>query len=73
MNAAGGLLALAGLREIVVELWARTGRHSGLPRYVEAYGHWLHARGRDRMFVGGQEPERAEWLARKVGLTVLGF
>lgn len=51
LHAVGHLLNVADLRNTEVELWARTGRHSGLPRYLDAYGHWLGAGGEDRMWV----------------------
>ncbi|SCL19193.1 hypothetical protein GA0070624_1702 [Micromonospora rhizosphaerae] len=51
LHAVGHLLSVADLRDTEVQLWARTGRHSGLPRYLDAYGHWLRADGDDRMFV----------------------
>ncbi|MGC5018491.1 hypothetical protein [Micromonospora sp. DT47] len=51
LHAVGHLLSVADLRDTEVQLWARTGRHSGLPRYLDAYGHWLGADGEDRMCV----------------------
>ncbi|PWU52114.1 hypothetical protein DLJ47_19765 [Micromonospora sp. S4605] len=51
LHAVGHLLSVADLRNTEVQLWARTGRHSGLPRYLEAYGHWLDGGGEDRMWV----------------------
>jgi hypothetical protein len=44
-------LTVPDLRDTEVQLWARTGRNSGLPRYRDAYGHWLGVAGDDRMFV----------------------
>ncbi|WP_406077367.1 hypothetical protein [Micromonospora sp. NBC_00858] len=50
LHAVGHLLSVANLRDTEVQLLARTGRHSGLPRYLDAYGHWLGADGEDRMW-----------------------
>ncbi|MGW0216221.1 hypothetical protein ACWDXH_17710 [Micromonospora chokoriensis] len=50
LHAVGHLLSVADLRDTEVQLWARTGRSSGLPRYLDAYGHWLGADGEDRMW-----------------------
>ncbi|WP_446212684.1 hypothetical protein [Micromonospora sp. IBSANI012] len=79
LHAVGHLLGVADLAGTEVELWAQTGRNSGLPRYLDAYGHWLGATGEDRMFVDGAWAEAKHGPRDpadpqvEVGLTVHGL
>ncbi|GAB3356063.1 hypothetical protein GCM10027452_23320 [Micromonospora halotolerans] len=56
LGAVDRLLAIADLRDVFLRACARVGRVSGMPRYLDAFGHWTGAGGPGEMAVHALSP-----------------